>query len=109
MARLGDVLARTRGHAAPSELSVRRVHTKRPRGPGARTGFCSVCKLYLNGTGFVFISMVFMKKIKKDCCNRTTDVDLKKPFHPRSPWGHRGVEHRAQDGVAGIGIQGTHS
>ena len=69
-----------------------------------------MCKLYLSGTGFVFISMVFMKKIKKkDCRNRTTDVDLKKPFHPRSPWGHLGVERGAQAGVAGIGIQGTHS
>lgn len=62
-----------------------------------------------------FFSMVFMKKIKKkDCCNRTTDVDLKKPFRPRSLWGHLGVERGAQAGVAGTGgagtgIQGAHS
>lgn len=55
-----------------------------------------------------------MKKIKKkDCCSRT-NVDLKTPVHPRSPWEDLAVERGAQArGGRHCGgctdIQGTHS
>ena len=55
-----------------------------------------------------------MKKIKKKDCRSRTNVDLKTPVHPRSPWEDLAVERgaQAQGGRhcgGSIDIQGTHS
>ena len=102
------------GHAPPFG-KVRPQGPERLRGPGATTRFCFMCKLYLDrAIFFFFVPIVFMKKIKKKDCRSRTNVDLKTPVHPRSPWEDLAVERgaQAQGGRhcgGSIDIQGTHS
>ena len=98
----------------PSEKSVRRVQ-RGCGGQGPQPDF-ALCVSYtsIEPFFFFFVPIVFMKKIKKKDCRSRTNVDLKTPVHPRSPWEDLAVERgaQAQGGRhcgGSIDIQGTHS